>query len=285
MTRVLVTAGTGTIGTELVAALLAREVDVRVLTRSDENARRLPDGARPVVGDLHDVDFMAQQMSDVDALFLNCPVGLAETYQGLIAADLAKRAGVHKLVYLSGQDPEGLFVPPHCGVKLITERVVKSTGVPYTILRPNTFMQNDRLLKDFILQGSYPLPLGEVGVSRVDVRDIAEVATIALTTAALDGETLTIAGPEPMTSATTAEAWSKALGRPVEPVGDIDTFEDALRLMLSPIEARDVWLMYEHFNIHGFVAPPGAIERLTDVLGRPPGSFTSWTQQMAAAWT
>jgi len=63
------------------------------------------------------------------------------------------------------------------------EDAIKSFDVPFTIIRPNYFFQNDASLKDVLMGlGIYPMPLGTVGVSAVDVRDIAEATAIALTT-------------------------------------------------------------------------------------------------------
>ena len=61
--------------------------------------------------------------------------------------------------------------------------------ISFTILRANNFYQNDIWFKDALLQhGVYPQPIGNAGVSRVDVRDISDAAAIALTTNAHEGE-------------------------------------------------------------------------------------------------
>jgi uncharacterized protein YbjT (DUF2867 family) len=78
---------------------------------------------------------------------------------------------------------------PHFGSKVGVEAALKVSGLPFTILRPNNFYQNDYWFKDVLLQyGLYPQPIGGVGISRVDVRDIAEAAAIALTSSGHEGQ-------------------------------------------------------------------------------------------------
>ena len=98
---------------------------------------------------------------------------------------------------------------------------------PATILRPNNFYQNDYWFKDVLLQhGVYPQPIGDVGLHRVDVRDIAEAAAVALTTSGHEGQTYDLVGPEAHTGESTAQAWARALGRPIVYGGnDLEAWE------------------------------------------------------------
>ena len=109
----------------------------------------------------------------------------------------------------------------------------------------NNFFQNDYQLKDALLtHGIYPQPLGEVGLSRVDVRDIAEAAAIALTESGHAGETYNLVGPDVLTGRGTAEIWSRALGRPIAYGGDdLDAWEKQVLAFLPPWMAFDFRLM------------------------------------------
>src|SRR6202040_3723317 len=99
-------------------------------------------------------------------------------------------------------------------VGLSDPRGMKS-GMQWTIVRPNNFYQNDFWFKEAMLNyGIYPQPLGSAGVSRVDVRDIGEVAVLALTTDGHNGKIYNLVGPEPVTGESTAAEWSRALGKP-----------------------------------------------------------------------
>ncbi|MFE6486720.1 SDR family oxidoreductase [Streptomyces sp. NPDC057757] len=283
--KVFVTGGTGVVGTALVSELCSRGVEVSVLTRSAEKADALPDGVRGVVGDLLDYNLLLEEFGAADAVYLNLPVGEAETYQGMLAVDAARRAEVGHLVYVSTQDLENLFTPPHCGVKVAVEKSLKASGVPYTILRRSELMQNDVGAKDMLLMGVYGIPLGEIGVSRVDVRDVAEAAAIILTSPGHDGVTYTVTGPEPVTGQFVTDTWKRVLGVEIAYVGgDLDSCSLILNQMMPQHLARDLWLMYEHYDHNGYVAAAEDIEAVTKLLGRPPRSFTEFAEEMAAAW-
>src|SRR5207248_8870839 len=157
----------------------------------------------------------------------------------------------------------------------------------FTILRPNNFYQNDYWYKDVMLQyGVYPQPLGNVGLSRVDVRDIAEAAAIALTTGGLDGQTLSLVGPEVWTGANTAEVWSKALGKTIAYGGeDMDAWEKQSRQFFPAWAAFDFRLMYEFFQREGLKATRDELEKVTRVLGHAPRGYEDFVRETAEAWT
>ena len=106
-----------------------------------------------------------------------------------MAVNGCRLSGVKKIVFLSVHRVDEAPHLPHFGAKLPIETAIEASGIPFTILRPNNFYQNDYWYKDAMLgHGVYPQPFGDVGLSRVDVRDIAEVAALALTTDAAKNE-------------------------------------------------------------------------------------------------
>ena len=113
--------------------------------------------------------------------------------------DAAVAAGIRRIVYLSVHQADKALGIPHFVCKLPIEGVIRASGVEYTILHPNNFYQNDLAMRDAIRAGVYPQPLGSVGLHRVDVRDIAEAAAIALTEAGHSGKTFRwwVRGPGP----------------------------------------------------------------------------------------
>ena len=158
--------------------------------------------------------------------------------------------------------------------------------MPFTILRPNNFYQNDYWFKDVILQhGVYPQPLGSAGLHRVDVRDIAEAAAVALTTSGHEGQTYDIVGPEAHTGASTAEVWSRALGRSVMYGGDdLEAWEKQSLQYMPDWLVFDFKHMYAFFQAKGLKASPEAIERQTRMLGHVPRSFGAFAAETAAGW-
>ena len=282
---ILVTGGTGTVGAAVVKELAARGADVKVLTR-DPSRVTATKGVAPVQGNLLEPETVTRVFAGIEQVFLLNPVSQTEASEALMAVTGMRRAGVRHVVYLSVQDADRAAWLPHFGAKVGVEAGLKASGLAWTILRPNNFFQNDYWQKDPLLQfGVYAQPLGGVGVSRVDVRDIAEAAAIALTSSGHEGQVYDIAGPDAVTGASTAATWSAALKKPIAYAGDdLDGWEQQQRNYIPAWAAFDFRHMYAYFQQHGLIASPAAIERLTRLLGHAPRSFAAFAAETAAAW-
>ncbi len=246
----------------------------------------MPAGVKAVTGDLMKVETVRRVFKGVDGVFLINAVSPTEVHEGLLSVCALRDENVKRLVYLSVHHADAVPWVPHFGGKLGIEQAVLKSGVPATVLRPNNFYQNDYMFKDVILQhGVYPQPLGDVGLHRVDVRDIAEAAAIALTTSGHEGQTYDLVGPEAHTGKSTAEAWSRALGRPIVYGGnDLDAWEKQALQYMPDWAVYDVRHMYVFFQAKGLKASPEAIERQTKLLGHSPRSFGAFVGETAAAW-
>jgi uncharacterized protein YbjT (DUF2867 family) len=283
--KILVTGGTGTVGSQVVQELLARKADVAVLTR--DATKTLPAGTSVVEGDLLEVASVRRVFNGIDAVFLLNPVSQTEASEALMAITAMRSAGVKRVVYLSVHRADEAPWLPHFGSKVGIEAGLKASGLAWTILRPNNFFQNDYWFKDVLLQhGVYPQPLGSTGVARVDVRDIAEAAAITLTSSGHEGQTYDLVGPEEVTGESTASAWSDALGRPVVYAGDdLVAWEQQQVQYLPHWMVFDFGEMYAFFQKHGLKASPDAIARQTGLLGHPPRAFEAFAGETARAWT
>ena len=284
--EILVIGGTGTVGSQVVRELLARKVKVRLLTRSADKAKSVPAGSEAVVGDLLEPATVRSVFTGVDGVFLLDPVSITEAHEGLMAVNGARLAKVPRIVYMSVHDVDKAPHLPHFGAKIPIELAIKASGIPYTILRPNNFFQNDYWFKDAMLQYDvYPQPLGDVGVSRVDVRDIAEAAAVALTSGSHDGQTYNLVGPQAQTGASTAAAWSKALGKTISYGGnDLDAWEKQSLQYSPPWMVFDFRQMYAFFQERGLKATPADIDRQTKLIGHAPRSFEDFAAETAKMW-
>jgi uncharacterized protein YbjT (DUF2867 family) len=284
--HILVTGGTGTVGSQVVKELLARKAQVSVLTRDAAKAKALPAGVGGVVGDLGDPDSVRQVFQGVEAVFLVNVVSPAEASEGLMAVTAARIAGVKRIVYLSVHQADRAAWLPHFGAKVGIEAALQVSGIPFTVLRPNNFFQNDVWFKDVLLEhGIYPQPIGGAGLSRVDVRDIAEAAAIALTQTGHEGKSYDLVGPEVLTGQQTAEIWGRALDRKVAYGGDdLEAWEKQARQYMPAAVVFDFRYMYEYFQKEGLVASADALATQRRLLGHDPRSFESYAQEMAAAW-
>lgn len=284
--RVLVTGGTGTVGSHVVRELAEQKADMAVLTRDKAKASNLPAGVTGVEGDLGKPASVRQIFSGVDAVFLLNPVSPTESHEALLAITAMRDAGVKRIVYLSVQDADKAPWLPHFGSKVGVEAALRASGIAFTILRPNNFFQNDYWMKDALLQhGVYATPLGSAGVSRVDVRDIAEIAARALLTADLENQAIEINGPEALTGEAVTQAWGRALARPITYGGDdLDAWEQQMLQFMPDWMVYDFRNMFEYFQRHGLQPSRESLQRQTDILGHPPRSFDTFVAETAAAW-
>ncbi|WP_321861582.1 NmrA/HSCARG family protein [Burkholderia cenocepacia] len=272
---ILVTGATGRVGRQLVRQLVDRGADVRVLVRDPAKAD-FPAAVTVAQGDMLDVDALRAAFSGVRTLFLLNGVAGDEFTQALIVLNVAREAGIERVVYLSVLHADRFANVPHFAVKFGAERMIEQMGFSATILRPAYFMDNDAAVKDVIVgHGVYPMPIGGKGIAMIDVRDIAEVAASELirrndAPGKLPGETLNLVGPDTLTGAQLASIWSDTLGRPVAYGGDDPTpFEDNFAKFMPKWMAYEMRLMAERFVSDGMVPEAGDVERLTAILGRP----------------
>jgi uncharacterized protein YbjT (DUF2867 family) len=283
--RVLVLGGTGTVGSQVARDLLARGIDVSVLTRDPK--KPIPPGAKAVAGDLLEPATIRAAFSGMDAVFLLTGLSASECHEGLMAVNGCRLGGVKKIVFLSVHRVDEAPHLPHFGAKLPIEAAIKASGIPYTILRPNNFYQNDYWYKDAMLgHDVYPQPFGDTGLSRVDVRDIAEVAALALATDAAPNETVNLVGPDVLTATATAATWGGVLGRKIAYGGnDLDAWEKQSLAFLPAFAAFDFRLMYAFFQEMGLKATPADVARLTALLGHPPRRFDDFAAETARSWS
>jgi uncharacterized protein YbjT (DUF2867 family) len=285
---ILVIGATGRVGRHVVQQLVRRGADVRVLSRDPAKAE-FPAGVTVVKGDLLDIEQLRTAFRGVNTLFLLNAVTGDEFTQALITLNIAREAGVDRVVYLSVIHADRFVNVPHFAVKFGAERMLEQMGFGATILRPSYFIDNDLTIKDVILNhGVYPMPIGSKGVAMVDARDIGEVAAIELirreqAQGKLPIETINLVGPDTLTGPGVATIWSDVLGRPVAYGGDDPTgFEQNLATFMPRWMAYEMRLMAERFVSDGMIPGDDDVTRLTRMLGRPLHSYRDFATQIAA---
>ena len=286
---ILVTGATGTVGRNVVEQLAARGAPVRALVRTPEKAH-FPAGVEVAQGDLLDVDALRRAFDGVSTLFLLNAVVPDEFTQALVALNVAREAGVERIVYLSVIHSDVYVNVPHFAGKFGVERMLERMGFAATILRPAYFMNNDLTVKDVVANhGVYPMPIGARGLAMIDARDIGEIAALELirrhdAAQPLPLERINLVGPDTLGGSDVAAIWSEVLGRPVAYGGDATApFEQNLRQFMTPWMAYDMRLMSERFQSDGMVPDAGDVERLVALLGRPLRSYRDFATESAAA--
>ena len=286
---ILVIGATGRVGGHLVDQLVRREASVRVLTR-DPSKASFPAGVEIAQGDLLEIESLRAAFTGIRTFFLLNAVAGDEFTQALIALNIAREAGVERVVYLSVFDAERAVNVPHFAVKSGAERMLEAMDFSATILRPTYFIDNEAMVKDVIVEhGVYPMPIGSKGVAMVSTRDIAEVAAIELirrdtAPAKLPIETINVVGPDTLTGADAAAIWSEVLGRPIVYAGDDPTgFEQKMATFMPRWAAYEMRLMAERYVSDGMIPEPGDVKRLTEMLGRPLHSYREFATQLISA--
>ncbi|EZP52590.1 SDR family oxidoreductase [Sphingomonas sp. RIT328] len=286
---ILVIGATGRVGRHVVEQLVARNASVRVLTRDPAKAA-FPTGVDIAKGDLLDIDSLRAAFVGVRTLFLLNAVTGDEFTQAIVTLNIAREAGVDRVVYLSVFDADRAVNVPHFAVKSGAERMLEAMNFGATILRPTYFIDNEAMVKDVILQhGVYPMPIGGKGVAMVDARDIAEVAAIELIRRdrapdKLPIERINVVGPETLTGDDVAAIWSDVLGRPVVYGGDDPSgFEQNMATVMPRWMAYEMRLMAERYVSDGMIPAAGERERLASLLGRPLHAYRETAVRLASA--
>jgi uncharacterized protein YbjT (DUF2867 family) len=286
---ILVTGATGNIGAQVVQHLVERGADVRALVR-DPSKASVPAGVDVVKGDFLDVDSLRTAFDGVSTLFLLNAVVPDEFTQALIALNVARAAGIERIVYLSVIHPDVYVNVPHFAGKFGVERMIEQMGLHATILRPAYFIQNDLMIKDAITgYGVYPMPVGDKGLAMIDVRDIAEIAALELlrreqSVTPLPLDRINLVGPDTLTGSDIVTIWSEALARPIHYAGgDTSAFEQNLKQFMPAWMAYDMRMMGERFLTDGMLPEGGDVERLKTLLGRPLRTYRNFVFKAAAS--
>ena len=283
---ILVIGGTGQVGSQIVSRLLDKGAQVRVMTRSADKQATLPAGAEGAVGDMSDPPSLQRVFAGVESAVLITAVHPDETAHGLFAVKAARKAGVKKIVYMSVVMPPGSTQIPHFASKIPIENAIKESGMAYTILRPNNFFQNDLLFGEVITKfGVYPQPIGKVGLSRIDVRDIADAAVSSLLESGHEGKTYNLNGPDVLTGKTVAATYGLYLGTEVNYGGDdLDAWSEQALTMLPAWMVHDFRIMYQYFQDHGLLGTASDLAEMEKVLHHQPRGFDAFVAETVAGW-
>jgi uncharacterized protein YbjT (DUF2867 family) len=284
--NVLVVGGTGTQGSRIVLELLARGERPRVLTRSPARLATLPTNVQGVLGDTTKPESLLPALAGVDAVVLITALSPTEQAEGLAVIEAMKAAGIRRLVFLSIHDVEKCPEAPHFLAKIRIQEAIVRSSLDWTFVMPNNFYDNDHWYKKSLLEeGLYPQPFGDAGVSRVDVRDIAEVAATVVTEPGHEGQRYPLVGPDILTATETAALWGRHLGREVRYGGnDLEAWAREAKASLPAWQVDELRMMYAYYQKHGLPATHADLRQQAKVLRHPPRRFEDFVKETAAVW-
>jgi uncharacterized protein YbjT (DUF2867 family) len=206
----------GNIGNYVAEELASNGVPVRVLVRNPRLNRKWTElGIEQVATDLAKPATLGPTFENVERFFSVSPFVENLVELGMNAVEAAKRAGVSCIVRSSalGASEDSITMGRwHREV----EKAVEGSGIPYTILKPNTFMQSYFMQAETIKQtDAFYMPQGSGKVSLIDVRDIAAAAVKCLTEPGHEGKTYSLTGGEALSNDEIALKLTAALGRKI----------------------------------------------------------------------
>ena len=232
--KILVTGATGNVGSAVLGNLGTTEVNLRTLAHDEAKAQSLKDrGVEAVVGDFLEPETVIPALQGVSTVLLITPIHPEQVTQATNVIEAAKESGndpriVRLSVHQASHEAPSRNSRQHAQI----EDEVRSSGLPYTLLRPTTFMQNTlATARTVASEGKIYQPFKDGKLGMIDARDIGEVAAKVLTEEGHEGKVYTLTGPAAISLYEVAEALSEVLGKEVRYVNI--PLEDAKRAMLN----------------------------------------------------
>jgi uncharacterized protein YbjT (DUF2867 family) len=281
-TTYLITGATGTIGSLVVDALLARNAKVRIFVRDRERAvARFGSQVEVFTGNLADAGSLKAGLEGADAVFLvNSGPDLAAHDEA--AAKVAKESGVAHLVKLSSYDAvEGVGTGMwHAR----GEAAIQASGVAFTFVQPSGFMSNALFwARSIQVEGIMRSCTGEGRIPFIHPRDIADVAAAALSSPGFHGKALPITGPKALSYTEMAARIGAAIGKTIR--FQAISEDEVRQLMLRSGDSQAV--IDAHLSIYRAIREQ-RLSTVTDtvqrVLGRKPITFDDWVEENASVF-
>lgn len=283
MSKILVTAASGTVSSVLINTLKETNQDFRIALRNLEKANELGwNGLDTVVLDFEKPETHSIALEGIEKIFTLLPNYTENFLQNFkLFLDTAKSKGAKHIVFMTAMGVEHNEEAPLRQM----EKYIEQSGFTYTFLRPNWFMQNFVKFHGAAIKnlGGIYLPAGNAKTSFIDTRDISECAYEALLDDRHINKSYTLTGPEPLSHFDVAKKISDALGKDVQ------------YHALTDDEARDLFTKIGYTNemtemmigLYNFVKQ-GYSEIVTDdvklILGREPINFDKFVQDYLEFW-
>jgi uncharacterized protein YbjT (DUF2867 family) len=286
---ILVTGATGTLGSEVVKQLSSATpaVNIKTAVHSAQNVKKVKHGDRVevVLIDYNKPETLNEALNDVDKVFLLTPdvPNAPELASNLVIE--AKKAGIRHIVK---QSVMGADLEADVGTLRLhsqAEKIIEQSGIPFTFLRPNEFMQNFINFHSASIKSNnaFYISLEDAKVSLVDVRDIAAVAVKSLTDDKHNNKTYLITGPEALSYHQAAEILSNAAGKKISYV---NISEEEARAAMKERGMSD-WLINTISELSEYFRKGNASEvssAVEDVTGKKPISFSQFAKDYAEAF-
>ena len=279
---ILVTGGTGLIGSEVLRRLSHAGVPARALTRDLTRTQTMP-GVVWVAGDLSRPETLRAAFDGATTLFLltHYLEDMVELQHNAIAA--ARAAGVSHVTKVSAFAASDHSRAPIGRWHYQVEKELQESGMGWTMLRPHHFMQNLLAQAEYVKkEGAIYSPSGDGKIPYVDGRDVGAVAVVTLTTPGHVGKTYVVTGSEAMSYRQAAEIIAGVIGKPVRFVDESPEQARARRVRegVTPAVIESVLAIGAYQRAGGKTVT--ITSTIADLTGRPPRTVAEFVREHAS---
>ena len=277
---ILITGATGKTGSAAVQELSNRNIPFRVLIRNEDKLNQITDiGGEVVIGAIEDDAALNQAMEGVQKALVLLPNSEQQLFLEKKVVDAALEANVQHIVKMSSMEAVPEATSPIPKLHMQSENYIKNSGMNWTMIKPNFFMQN--LLgsgKTIVEQNKFFLPMGEGKAGMIHTKDVGTVIAKVLSEDGHEGKNYEVTGPEILSFHDVAEIFSKVLGKKVDYINvPIDEYKKTLSQFLT-----NQWHLDSVIDLFKDIAE-GGIEDKTDtfqdLIGKSPCSLEQFIQE------
>lgn len=283
---ILLTGVTGKTGGAVAGELIEKGVPLRALVRDAGKAAALKEaGVELVVGDAGDRAVVARALDSVEKATLILPNSREQQSMEMQFVDLAAEAGVKHLVKLSSLEALPDATSPIPASHYAVEQHIRASGMGWTMIRPNFFMQN-LLGSGFTIkaEGRFYLPMGDGVTVMMDCRDIGAAIAETLVGSGHEGQSYEISGPELLSFYDVADRFSEVLGKKIEYVNqDPAAYREKITPFLSSEWHADA-VMHLFSEVADGVTSPKVTDTFSKLVGREPISFRQFVRDFISVY-
>ena len=274
---ILITGATGKTGSATAKSLGEKGETFRALIRNEEKKEGLESlGGEVVIGSIENTEVVNQSMQGVKTVLVLLPNSESQLALEKQLVDSAKQAGVERIVKMSSIEATPDATSPIPKLHLESEEYIKQSGLAWTMIKPNFYMQNLLASAGTIKeQGKIFLPMGDGKTGMIDTTDVGKVLAKVLSEDGHESMNHEITGPEILSFYEVAAIFRPVLGKQVDYVDvPMDAYKETLGQFLT-----NQWHLDAVIDLFKGIAE-GGIEDKTDtfneLMGETPKSLSQF---------